>query len=136
RVEHRGAAAAQGRQGLAVAPGDVEQRHHDQGPEVAADIPGDVDHAERGLDVREHVLVGVHGTLGKAGRAAGVEDGGDVVAAGALPDVGPAVGQRAARLELQRAAGVADDVADLVGRQARGYRDQERPGPQVAVRGE
>ena len=71
-------------QGLAVAPGDVEQRDHDQRAQVRAEVTRDPAHPERGLHVGQHVLVRVHGALGEPGGPAGVENRRDVLGPGAL----------------------------------------------------
>ena len=66
---------------LAVAAGDVEQRHRHEVAGGRTRRPVDVDHADRGLDVGEEVLVGGHRALGEAGGPARVEDRGQVAAA-------------------------------------------------------
>ena len=121
------AAELQRRDQLAVAAGHVEQRHRHQ---VDIDGPSErsvVQAAKGVLAVGQEVGVRGHRPLGKAGRAARVEDRREVVAREVLDDrrARPS-GSAAAGREGVRRAGVLHHVGDLLLGQARVHRDHHR----------
>ncbi len=98
---------------LAVAAGHVEQRHVDQRRQLRAFVTVELDAAQRVLDVRQEVRVRGHRALGKAGRAARVEDRREILGGEVLDREAIAVGQRLAGTEHVARAAVGDDVLDL-----------------------
>jgi hypothetical protein len=96
---------------LAVAPGDMEQRHRHEVADGLAVL--EADHPLARLRIGQEVLVGGHGALREARGAARVEDGGQVLLAEVVDHHRGAVGHVDTRLEDVRGARVGDHVLDL-----------------------
>ncbi len=128
RQHHRGAAECELQEQLAVAPGDVEERHRHQVARGRAVRAVDAQHADRRLDVGQEVLVAGHRPLGEAGGAAGVEDRGEVTRGEVRCGARCTVGQRGTGPQDGSRTAVVEHVLDLPRGEARVHRHRDRAG--------